>query len=578
MIRLRVFLRDNPRSDVVLLLVLAVLMFSSGLGLRDPWPADEPRFALVAKEMVESGQWLFPRRGGELYPDKPPLFMWVQAAFYAATDNMRLAFLLPSMLASLVTLLLVYDLARRLWTRRVGLAAGLLLLTTIQFTLQAKTAQIDAMLAMWVTLGLYGFLRHLLLGPAWAWYYIAWAAAGLGVITKGVGIIAPLVLLPYAWARYRHWEGLADIPPAPGKWWLGPVFMLGAISLWSVPMLAEVLSSTEPALQAYRDNILFKQTADRYAAPEGHLKPFWYLPLQVMPWAWLPLSLALPWLVPAWRCRLAGADARYLLLLGWVVLVFVFFSLSPGKRGVYILPALSGAALAAAPLLSALLNRRGLQRVLFGATLALGLTAFGAAVYGAFDPELTARMREEYRIAPWGMLAAIGGAGIGWALWARPRRGALSWAGFVFTLWAALGWWIYPALNPARSSAYLMAEVGQTIGPGAELALVNWKEQTLLHADRPTTNFGFNRAVREQERDAVAWLSATGARRWVLLQGNNLQPCFDPDRAQAMGRWHRRDWYLVDRRALSGACEVAPAPDHSIRRSAGIQLEEEGWG
>src|SRR3546814_4378653 len=51
--------------------ILALLVLGAGLGLRDPWPADEPRFALVAKHMVESGDWLFPHRGSELYADKP---------------------------------------------------------------------------------------------------------------------------------------------------------------------------------------------------------------------------------------------------------------------------------------------------------------------------------------------------------------------------------------------------------------------------------------------------------------------------------------------------------------------------
>lgn len=554
--------RGGPCAPALLLILLALLMFASGLGLRDPWPADEPRFALVAKEMVETGQWLFPRRGGELYPDKPPLFMWTQASLYAATGNLRLAFLLPSMLASLITLLLVYDLGRRLWNSRVGLAAGLILLFTLQFTVQAKTAQIDAMLAMWVTLGVYGLLRHVLLGPAWGWYYLGWAAAGFGVITKGVGIIALLILLPYAWARRRGWQPLAPIPPAPGRWWLGPLFMLAAISVWFVPMVIEVLGSGDPALQAYRDNILFKQTAERYAAPEHHFRPFWYFLVAVIPWAWLPVSLALPWLLPAWRRRLARADARYLLLLGWVVLVLLFFSLSPGKRGVYILPALAGVALAAAPLVPGLLRKPGVQRVLFAATVALGGLMLGAALVGMFDADLTARMIAEQRIAPWTLLAAIGGCALVWAALAGARRGALAYAGFMFTLWAGLGWWVYPALNPARSSAYLMADVGAIIGPDAELALVNWKEQSLLHADRAVVNFGFARAEEEQERDAAAWLRGGGEAhpRWVLLQGPNLEPCFDADRARFMGRWHRRDWYLIDAQAVNARCSAPVTP------------------
>jgi 4-amino-4-deoxy-L-arabinose transferase-like glycosyltransferase len=80
----------------------------------------------------------------------------------------------------------VWDLGRRLWNR-VGFMAGLLLLFTVQFTLQAKTAQIDALVTFFITLGVYGFVRFLLCGGGWRWYWLGWFAAGLGIITKGWG-------------------------------------------------------------------------------------------------------------------------------------------------------------------------------------------------------------------------------------------------------------------------------------------------------------------------------------------------------------------------------------------------------
>ena len=51
------------------LLLVALVVLGAGIGLRDPWPSDEPRFTLVAKWMVQSGDWLFPHRGSELYAD-----------------------------------------------------------------------------------------------------------------------------------------------------------------------------------------------------------------------------------------------------------------------------------------------------------------------------------------------------------------------------------------------------------------------------------------------------------------------------------------------------------------------------
>lgn len=120
----------DKSSALVWILALAAIVIGVGIGFRDPWPADEPRFAQIAREMVMSGSWLFPTRGGELYSDKPPVFMWVIAALCTLTDNMRISFLLPSFVASMATLVLLHDLTRRLWSPRVANVAALTLLAS----------------------------------------------------------------------------------------------------------------------------------------------------------------------------------------------------------------------------------------------------------------------------------------------------------------------------------------------------------------------------------------------------------------------------------------------------------------
>ena len=97
---------NSPHSPAMTLFVIACIIILAGIGFRDAWPPDEPRFVLVAKEMVESGQWLIPMRGGEIYPDKPPIFMWSIALVYWLTGSLKVAMLLPNAIASIITLAL----------------------------------------------------------------------------------------------------------------------------------------------------------------------------------------------------------------------------------------------------------------------------------------------------------------------------------------------------------------------------------------------------------------------------------------------------------------------------------------
>ncbi len=536
----------SARRDALALVLLGLCLLAAGLGLRDAWPADEPRFALIARDMVLSGDWLIPRVGGQLYADKPPLFMWLQAAFFWATGNLRIAFLLPSLFAGLGTLLLVHDLARRLWGREAAWLAGLLLLLTVQFTLQARSAQIDALVTFWTTLGIYGLLRHLLLGPQWGWYVTAWVAMGLGIITKGVGFLPVLMFVPWLLLRRRWPQALPRTPAPRGWWWAGPPAMLASIALWLAPMLISVAASGSPALAAYRDDILLRQTAERYVDAWHHLQPFWFYVVEVIPWAWLPLSLALPWLLPAWWRKLRTGDAATWLLLGWAGCVLIFFSLSPGKRHVYLLPALPAVVLAAAPQLDGLLQRRGVRRlawlaVAVFATAATCALPWASSLAGALDFDPTA------------IVAAV--AALAWALAAlgATRRSAAALALLIFGCWQIFGWWATPLLNPARSGADLMARVRQAVPPGAELGLVAWKEQLLLQAGRPVVHFGFRRAPAAELRDAAAWLVAAPGRR-LLIPVSRMAPCLDAAAGTPLGYRHRSEWRLVGPEALSGAC------------------------
>lgn len=558
---------------LVWLFILAALVLAAGLGMRDPSPPDEPRFAMMARDMVETGNWLVPHRGSEIYAEKPPVFMWLQASAYALVGHLRIAFLLPSLLAGLLTLWLVHDLAARLWSRQAGLAAAVALGLCLQFGLQAKRAQIDMVLVGMTTLAVWAMARHLLLGHSPRWLWFGAFMAGLGTVTKGVGFLPLLMLIPAAVLKRLGRLPLTDASTAPpvqqapsfaGWWWIAPAFLAGT-AVWLAPLVIELAAKAHPDLPAYTRELLFRQTGTRYFNAWHHVQPAWYY-LEVMATLWLPGALALPWLLPAWWRRLRAGDPVLITLLSWAVMVLAFFTASPGKREVYIFPALPILCVAAAPVLADLLERSAFRWTLFvyGALLSAAMLGLGAAGLwsGAAWVERLAEARgisdgDLARLFGW--FAAAGALGLVAMLVARPRRVVVGLVAMTATLWTAYGVGLTPALNASSSGSAVMQAVGEHLGPDAELGLVAWTEQLRLQADRPVRDFGFKAAAEAQWAAALPWLRADNA-RWVLAQRQTLPACIDAALVVDKGVANRRHWWLVPSWAAAGCMDAHAMP------------------
>lgn len=531
------------RLDYVWLIGFTLLLVATGIGTRDPWPADEPRFALVVRDMVATGDWLLPRVGGDIYADKPPLFFWIMGAFVWLTHSVRSAFLIPSLLATAGSVLLIYDLVRRMWNRETGLAAGFALLLTFQFVWQGRQAQIDATLCFWCVLGLYGLLRHLLLGPAWGQFAIGCAAAGFGVITKGVGFLPLLILIPFAFLHGERWKPrLRGSSVTP--WLIGVVAFVAAASVWLVPML--IAANADPLIGAYRDEILFHQTVGRYTEAWHHRKPFWYFIVSVIPLVWLPLVLLVPWLVPKWRHAWREGDLRVVLPLCWVGIVILFFSASAGKRGVYILPALPAFVIACAPYLAETLQRRVVRRLIFGLSVALAALCLLLAAFAAIRPDTRAMLIEEYEVEVAWPLLVIGAVALLAALVAGPRRAVAAYASVLAVLLLAVSYWINPVLDAAQSGKFFIARIERLADPNAELGFVAFKEQYLLQAHRPLVHFGHARWREgdQEAADAALWLSQD-TRRQLVVSGHTREQCFADASSTALGEANRTQWFIV---------------------------------
>ncbi|MGQ8365219.1 ArnT family glycosyltransferase [Glaciecola sp. 1036] len=550
-----IFSELSNQQKLVGFMVLALVIIFCGLGLRDPWPADEPRFALIAKEMVDTGQWFFPARAGEFYPDKPPIFMWSIALLYALTGSITFAFLLPSALCAMLTLYLLVDIGKKLWSFNTGISAGLLLLFSIQFTLQAKSAQIDAMVTCWITIGCYGLLRFMLFDGKWRWYYLAWFFMGIGVITKGVGFLPLLMLIPYF--IYRKFKAtnqlLVPINENLLKWLAGPVIMLLAIGLWFFPMLWLVHISDNPLLEIYKNNILFKQTVTRYSDSWHHLKPFWYYIVAVIPVFWLPISLLLPWLVIQWKKAIYQVDGRIILPLSWILLVVLFFSLSPGKRGVYVLPALPMLALISAPYLTDLLNKKIIQRLIWGLVLILSILILAFGIGGILELSFASKLADKFNISPWLLFISAGILGFICLGVSRSYRW-LSWPSFLTVLWLIYSSWGYMLLDEVKTPKNVFKAMQTYMPEDAELALVDFSEQFIFFSPYPITHFGYHSEPAQQLRAAFAW-QGENSKRFILIDKTLLNKgCYDQNRAISVGYAHRTDWVLLNVESKQEQC------------------------
>jgi 4-amino-4-deoxy-L-arabinose transferase-like glycosyltransferase len=561
----------RDRRAFGLLMLLAFVLLGAGIGLRDPWPSDEPRFTLAAQQIVESGDWLFPHRGRELYPDKPPMLMWSEAAVYKVIRSWRIAFLLPSLLAGLATLALTYDLGRRLWNPRAGLFAAATVLFAFQFTYQVKRAQIDPFVMGWITLANWGLLLHFLRGPNWRAYWLGCFAAGIGVISKGVGILALLMFVPYLFARLRGWDDVTRTTRSGWRWLGGLLAFLAPVLAWGIAVLVVAKSRGSPEYAAYVDDLFFRQTAGRYAGSWSHPQPFYYY-LPIVLFNWFPMSLAYFGAVPRWWRDLRAGDARILLPLGWALLIFVFFSIPVGKRDVYLMPAIPMVALAMAPYLEEIAASRWLRNTAFAFAAIGGVIIIGAGCWALLGHSQAAERFVEQRElddmghAVWGMVIAIGAAFVIAAAWFRPKRGLHALLAGIGALWLIWSFWSYPLLNDSSSARGVMRRARELAGPDVEIGLVAWKEQNLLMADGPVREFGFLNPWRNQLAEAIAWQAADPARRPVFILEEAMGRCIDKGKATPVGHANRREWWLFRGDAVVPGCEPDADVDEAQER------------
>lgn len=97
------FLKNKPAVFYIFCVVMLFPALLWHLGyLAINFPTDEPTRAIVALEMIISGNYFTPTINGEFYYNKPPLYNWILAAFFKTFNYSEFVLRLPVVIALLV--------------------------------------------------------------------------------------------------------------------------------------------------------------------------------------------------------------------------------------------------------------------------------------------------------------------------------------------------------------------------------------------------------------------------------------------------------------------------------------------
>lgn len=463
----------SPRRLIPLFLVFTLVWFGT-LEFRKLIKPDEGRYAEIAREMVESGDWITPRLNGIKYFEKPPLQYWMTALAFKTFGEDEWSARLWGGATGFLGVLLAYFTGRRLFGPNEGLLAALVLASSLFYVAIGHINTLDMGLTFFLQLAISAFLLAQRPGLAYGaernWMLVAWAAAALAVLSKGfVALVLPgATLVVYSLAN-RDWQPWRRLHIWPG---------LALLLLIAAPWMVAA-SRANPEFFHF---FFIHEHFERFLTKAHHrYQPWWYfgpiLLMAMVPWT----TLAMHALATAWRRH--GGDAarpaRFLTIFS--VLTFVFFSASDSKLPSYILPILPPLALLTGAFLARIERRTllaHLDLVLITAIGALALSPFVSRQADKATPFAMMNAYENWLIVSACLWCAASLLAVRLARGGRRELAALSVAvgAFAGASGMVLG---HERLGRSNSSYHIAREVKRMLPPGAPFYSVRMYEQTL---------------------------------------------------------------------------------------------------
>jgi hypothetical protein len=347
-----------------ILFAAAIFVLFFKLGQAALFEPDEGRNAEKAREILVLNDWITPHENYHPVLDKPIFFYWLIALSYQLFGISEWAARLPSALAALGCLAVVYCFVRTHWGFWPALWAGLILLTSLEFFVLARLVIFDMALTFFLTVALCAFYQagHTddVRRRRWLCLFM-YGALGAATLIKGlIGIVLPgMVIFGYLLLSKRG-SILRRIYLVPG------ILLLLAIVL---PWYLQADARNVGYLKYY----FWDEHFGRYATASFDRTQPWYYFILVLLAGFSPWTLLLPFVSTQYHRK--TCDDLTLFLLLWAVLPLLFFSFSKSKLPHYILPMFPALAiLTAAALVRMLAQPTGkIRRAVYCTWIAEGL-------------------------------------------------------------------------------------------------------------------------------------------------------------------------------------------------------------
>lgn len=298
-----------------------------GLGNSGLFEPDEGRNAEKAREILLLGDWVTPHENFLPTLDKPIFFYWLVAIAFKLLGLSEWSARLPSALAALGCVVLVYRFARLQSGVREALWSSLILVTSLEFALFSRFVIFDMTLTFFIALGLFSFYAvtktdNLRSGKFHA--LTMYAAMAIGTLVKGpVASVVPGMVIFFYLILTRQWFLLRRLNILTG---ILVYFTIVTPWYWWA----------EARNPGYLRYFLWEEHFLRYVTPYFGRSKGWYYYFLVLGVGFLPWSFFIPIVVrKLWKRTFDDAN---LFLALWIILPFAFFSASNSKLPHYILP------------------------------------------------------------------------------------------------------------------------------------------------------------------------------------------------------------------------------------------------